>query len=105
VNHVRIAGGKFYFRLQGRSGEYWALTRFGQVVETGGPWGLAEMARFFFFIFVPLTLAGLLGIMVVGAIHLSRQDSHPEKSFIELMEFTFMCLPLVSRIGSGSEQE
>jgi hypothetical protein len=103
VRRVRIAGGKFYFKLQGRSGEYWALTRFGQVVETGGPWGLAEMTRFFFFVLLPLTLAGLLGIMVVGAIHLSRQDSHPEKSFIELMELTFISLPLVRRIGRSRE--
>jgi hypothetical protein len=105
VRHVRIAGGKFYFKLQGRSGEYWALTRFGQVVETGGPWGLAEMTRFFFFVLLPLTLAGLLGIMVVGAIHLSRQNRHPEKSFIELMELTFMSLPLVSGIGRDRECE
>jgi hypothetical protein len=104
VKRVRIADGKFYFKLQGRSGDYWALTRFGQVVETGGPWGLAEMMRFFFFIFVPLVLAVLLGIMVVGAIHLLREDSHPEKSFIELMEFTFMSLPLVSRISRGRER-
>jgi hypothetical protein len=85
VRRVRIAGGKFYFKLQGRSGEYWALT------------------RFFFFVLLPLTLAGLLGIMVVGAIHLSRQDSHPEKSFIELMELTFISLPLVRRIGRSRE--
>lgn len=104
VKHVRIAGGKFYFKLQGRSGDYWALTRFGQVVETGGPWGLAEMMRFFFFVLLPLTLAVLLGIMVVGAIHLMREDTHPDKSFIELMEHTFMCLPLVSRIGRGRQR-
>jgi hypothetical protein len=61
------------------------------------------MTRFFFFVLLPLTLAGLLGIMVVGAIHLSRQDSHPEKSFIELMELTFISLPLVRRIDRGRE--
>jgi hypothetical protein len=105
VNHARIANGRLYFKLQGRgSSEYWVLTRFGQTVETGGPWGLSEMTRFFFFVLLPLTLAGLLVIMVVGAIHLFREDSHPDKSFIELMQLTFMRLPLVREICGERER-
>jgi hypothetical protein len=104
ARRVRIADGKFYFKLQGRSGEYWVLTRFGQVVETGGPWGLPEAARFFFFILVPLMLASLLAIMVAGAIHLLRRGNHPEKSFIELMELTFVRLPLIRKIAGGRER-
>jgi hypothetical protein len=103
--HIHIRDGKFYFKLQGRSGEYWVLTRFGQAVETGGPWGLPEIARFFFFVLLPLTLAVLLAVMVAGAIALTRAESYPEKSFIELMELTFRRLPLIRRFSGESEPE
>jgi hypothetical protein len=104
VKHLRIANGKLYFKLQGHgSSDYWVLTRFGQVVETGGPWGMWEMTRFFFAVLLPLALLGLLGYSVAGAILLMREDSHPEMSFIELMRHTLMSLPLVRRISRGRE--
>jgi hypothetical protein len=98
VKRVRIAGGKVYFQLQGRgSGEYWVLTRYGQVADTGGPWGLWEVLRFFLVDLLPLALLVVLGISVAGAIRLWREESYPEKSFLELMQLSFLRLPLVRK--------
>jgi hypothetical protein len=106
VRHPRIAGGKVYFQLQGRgSGEYWVLTRYGQVVEAGGPWGLWELARFLFAVLLPLALLAVLGFSVAGAIRLWRADSYPEKSFLELMQLSFLRLPLVRKIRVREELE
>ena len=106
VKHVRIANGKVYFKLQDHgSSEYWVLTRFGQVVGVGGPWGFWEMARFLLFSVLPLVLLGLFAFSVVGAIRLLREDSHPEKSFIELMRFSLMRLPLLRKLSGKRELE
>jgi len=98
VNHPRLANGKLYFKLKGRWVQYWALIRYGQVAETGGPWGLWELARFLFFVLLPLALAGLLAYSVVGAIRLSREESYPDKSFTELMLISFTRLPLARKL-------
>jgi hypothetical protein len=98
VNHPRIANGKLYFKLQGHWGEYWVLTRFGQVVEVGGLWGLWEITRFLLAVLLPLAVLGLLGYTLAGAIRLLREDTYPEKSFIELMQLSFMRLPLANKL-------
>jgi hypothetical protein len=98
VNHLRIAKGRFYFKLKGRSGSYWALTRFGQVTETGGPWGLWEMVGFVFAVLLPLAAVCILGLTVAGAIHLMREGTYPDKSFLELMPLSFLRLPLVRKL-------
>ena len=104
MKHARIAGGKVYFNLQGRgSGEYWVLTRYGQVVDAGGPWGLWDVVRFLLVDLLPLALLVVLGWSVVGAIRLWREDSYPEKSFLELMQLSFLRLPLVRKIRVREE--
>ena len=106
VKHARIAGGKVYFNLQGRgSGEYWVLTRYGQVVDAGGPWGLWDVVRFLLVDLLPLALLAVLGFSVAGAIRLWRADSYPEKSFLELMQLSFLRLPLVRKIRVREELE
>jgi hypothetical protein len=106
VKRIRIAGGKFYFQLQGRgSGEYWVLTRYGQVVDTGGPWGLWEVLRFFLVDLLPLALLAVLGFSVAGAVRLWREESYPEKSFLQLTQLSFLRLPLVRKIRIRKELE
>ena len=106
MKHARIAGGKVYFNLQGRgSGEYWVLTRYGQVVDAGGPWGLWDVVRFLLVDLLPLALLAVLGFSVAGAIRLWRADSYPEKSFLELMQLSFLRLPLVRKIRVREELE
>jgi hypothetical protein len=106
VKRVRIAAGKFYFQLQGRgSREYWVLTRYGQVVDTGGPWGLWELWLFVFVVLLPLALLVILGFSVAGAIRLWREDSYPEKSFLELIQLSFLHLPLVRKIRVRKEMQ
>jgi hypothetical protein len=106
MKHARIAGGKVYFYLQGRgSGEYWVLTRYGQVVDAGGPWGLWDVVRFLLVDLLPLALLAVLGFSVAGAIRLWRADSNPEKSFLELMQLSFLRLPLVRKIRVREELE
>ena len=102
VKHPRIANGRLYFKLKGRYSEYWVLTRFGQSVEVGGPWGLWEITRFVFAVLIPLALVGLFTFSVVGAIRLLREDTHPEKSFIQLMGLSFMRLPLARKMDSDT---
>jgi len=91
VKRLNLADGRLDFQLQGH-GKYWLLTRYGQVVETGGPWGVWEMARFFFVEILPWLVVVVLAISVVGAIRLTRQDSHPDKSFLELMQLSLVGL-------------
>ena len=98
VAHPRIANGKLYFKLKGHSSENWVLTRFGQIVDTGGPWGLWEVVRFFLRDLLPLALLGLFGYTLVGAIYFLRQDTHPNESFLQLMLLSFMRLPLARRM-------
>ena len=98
VAHPRIANGKLYFKLKGRSSEIWVLTRFGQAVDTGGPWGLWEFVRFFFTVLLPLALLALFGYTLVGAIYFLRQDAHPNESFLQLMLLSFMRLPLARKM-------
>jgi hypothetical protein len=102
VRHLRIEDGKVYFRLEGRSGSYWLLTRFGQVTAAGGPWGLSEAAIFFIQYLVPLAFALLVGYCAVGAIRLHREEAHPDKSFLELMLICLLRLPLARRIKHES---
>lgn len=98
VKHPRIADGKLYFKLQGHgSGEYWVLIRYGRVFDAGGPWGTWETASFFFLYILPFAAFLLIAICAIGAIRLVRQDSHPDKSFLELMQISLMRLPLLSR--------
>ena len=105
VKHLRIAGGKFYFQLQGRgSREYWVLTRYGQVVDAGGPWGLWELSLFVFVVLLPLALFAVLGFSVAGAIHLWREDSHPEQSFLELIQLSLLRLPVLRKMSGGRER-
>jgi hypothetical protein len=93
VAHPKTANGKLYFKLKDHgSGEYWIQIRYAQVVDAGGPWGSWEMARFLLLDVLPLMLAGLLAFCVVGAIRLLREESHPEKSFIELMQLSLRSL-------------
>jgi hypothetical protein len=106
VKHIHISGGKFYFQLQGRgSGEYWVFTRYGQVVDTGGPWGPWEVLRFFLVALLPLALLVVLGFSVAGAIRLWREESYPEKSFLQLTQLSFLRLPLVRKIRREREPE
>jgi hypothetical protein len=106
VKHLHIAGGKVYFQLQGRgSREYWVLTRYGQVVDAGGPWGLWDDLRFFLVDLLPLALLAVLGFSVAGAIRLWRAESYPEKSFLELIQLSFLRLPLVRKISVWKEPE
>jgi hypothetical protein len=98
VVHPRIANGKLYFKLKGHSSEMWVLTRFGQIVETGGPWGLWEIVRFFFKDLLPLALLGLFCYTLVGAIYFLHQGIHPDESFLQLMLLSFMRLPLARRM-------
>ena len=103
VKHLNFADGKLNFKLQGHRGEYWVLTRYGQVVDAGGPWGLWDVLRFFLVDLLPLALLVVLGWSVVGAIRLWREDSYPEKSFLELMQLSFLRLPLVRKIRVREE--
>ncbi len=58
VNHPRMDHGRLYFRLQGHGGgDYWVLTRFGQVVDVGGPWGPWELILFLITRVLPIALA------------------------------------------------
>jgi hypothetical protein len=99
VKHLNLADGKLNFKLQGRRGEYWVHTRYGQVVETGGPWGVWEIVKFFFVDILPWLVVILVLFSVVGAIRLTRQDSHPDKSFLELMQMSLFALPLLRKFG------
>jgi hypothetical protein len=56
------------------------------------------MVRFLFLVLLPLAALGVLGYTVAGAIQLLREDAHPEKSFLELMQLSFTRLPLADRI-------
>lgn len=98
VVHPRIANGKVYFKLKGHSSEIWALTRFGQIVDTGGPWGLWEIVRFFFTVLLPIAVLALFVYTLGGAIYFMRQDTYPNEPFIQLMLLSFMRLPLARRI-------
>jgi hypothetical protein len=89
VNHPRVADGRLYFKLQGHSGDYWILTRFGQVFEVGGPWGPWELTRFLITVVLPIVLACALFYAVAGGVVYYRADSHPDKSFMELMQLSF----------------
>jgi hypothetical protein len=81
------------------------LTRYGQVVDAGGPWGLWDVVRFLLVDLLPLALLAVLGFSVAGAIRLWRADSYPEKSFLELMQLSFLRLPLVRKIRVREELE
>ena len=92
VKHLNFSDGKLNFKLQGHRGEYWVLTRYGQVVETGGPWGIWELTRFLFTDFLPWLAVFLVVISIVGAIRFTRLDTHPDKSFLELMQLSLVNL-------------
>jgi len=88
VTHPKIADGKLYFKLKGHRGDYWVLTRFGQVVDVGGPWGPWELIRFLLLSVLPIALACTLVYSIAGGIVYYRADTHPNKSFIELMQLS-----------------
>jgi hypothetical protein len=98
VAHPRIANGKMYFKLKGRSSEIWVLTRFGQVVQTGGLWGPWDLVRFSLTVLLPLALLGIFLYTLAGAIYFLRQDTHPNESFLQLMFLSFMRLPLARKM-------
>jgi hypothetical protein len=104
VKHLNLADGRLNFKLQGH-GEYWVHTRYGQVVETGGPWGIWEILKFFFTTILPWLVLVLAVISVTGAIYLTRQDSHPDKSFLELMKISLLSLLLRGKFGGKNEPE
>jgi hypothetical protein len=106
VKHLNLADGRLNFKLQGHRGEYWVLTRYGQVVETGGPWGIWELTRFFFTGILPWIVLVLVAISIAGAIRFTRQDTHPDKSFLELMQLTLVGLAhRVKNLRGTSEPE
>ncbi|MFZ1083893.1 MAG: hypothetical protein WAN35_02875 [Terracidiphilus sp.] len=105
VKHLNLADGRLNFKLQGRGSEYWVLTRYGQVVETGGPWGLWELTRFILTDFLPWLVVTLVVISIVGAIRLTRLDSHPEKSFLQLMKVSLLSLLLRGKFGGDDQPE
>ena len=92
VQRLNLADGKLNFKLQGRRGEYWVLTRYGQVVETGGPWGVWELTVFLLTRVLPYVVLVLVVVSIIGAIYLTRQDCHPDKSFLELMQLSLVYL-------------
>ncbi|MGD0546329.1 MAG: hypothetical protein ABR991_00695 [Terracidiphilus sp.] len=106
VKHPRIADGKVFFKLKGHgASEYWVLTRYGQVVEVGGPWGFGELVRFLLLDVLPIIVIALLAISIAGAIRLHREDTHPDKSFLELMQMALMSLPLLRKLHGERESK
>ncbi len=91
VQRLNLADGKLNFKLQGH-GEYWVLTRYGQVVETGGPWGVWELTVFLLTRVLPYVVLVVVAVSIAGAIRLMRADSHPDKSFLELMPLSLALL-------------
>lgn len=90
VNHPRMDKGRLYFKLQGHGGgDYWVLTRYGQVVEAGGPWGPKELLLFLITRVLPIVVAIAFVYSVVGGIVYYRAEIYPQKSFIELMQLSF----------------
>lgn len=90
VKHPRMADGKLYFKLKGHTwADYWVMTRYGQVVDVGGPWGPWELIRFLFTTVIPIVLGCGLVYAVAGGIVYHRAEAHPDKSFIELMQLSF----------------
>lgn len=105
VNHPRMTGGRLYFKLQGHRGEYWVLTRFGQVVEAGGPWGMWELTRFLVTIVLPISLACTLVYAIAGGVVYYRADAHPDKSFIELMQLSLKEPPFFKQFAEQESNE
>jgi hypothetical protein len=106
VKHLNFVDGRLNFKLQGHRGEYWVLTRYGQVVETGGPWGIWELTVFLLTRVLPYVVLILAAISIVGAIRFIRLDTHPDKSFLELMQLTLVSLARrVKNLRNSSEPE
>jgi hypothetical protein len=104
VNHPRMDQGRLYFKLQGHGGgDYWVLTRYGQVVEVGGPWGIWEMIVFLITRVLPIVLAIAFVYSVAGGIVYYRADAHPGKSFIELMLLSLRHPPFFRRKSPAAE--
>ena len=99
VAHPKMDKGRLYFKLQGHRGEYWVLTKYGQIVEVGGPWGLWELTRFLLSYVLPIVLACVLLFAVAGAVVYYRADIYPDKSFIQLMELTLRQHPFFNDIA------
>jgi hypothetical protein len=90
VAHPRMADGKLYFKLKGHEwSDYWVLTKYGQVVEVGGPWGPWELTVFLLTRVLPIVLAIAFLYSVAGGIVYYRAEIYPQKSFIELMQLSF----------------
>jgi hypothetical protein len=106
VNHLHIADGRVYFKLQGHgSEEYWVQIRYGQVADAGGPWGFWNYVHLVFIRVLPWLLIALLAISVVNAIRLLREDRYPDKSFIELVQFSLARLLTFWRKKRDDEEE
>ena len=98
VAKPRMIKSKRYFKLKDHQwGDYWVLTRYGQVVDVGGPWGPWELIRFIITIIVPIVCACALIYGVAGGIVYYRADVHPDKSFIQLMQLSFKHPPFFKR--------
>jgi len=98
VNHPRMAKGRLYFKLEGHNfADYWVLTRYGQVVEVGGPWGPWELIVFLSTTILPIVLACALVYGVAGGIVYHRLQIAPDMSFIQLMQLSFTHPPFLLR--------
>lgn len=105
VNHPRMEKGKLYFKLKGHEwGDYWVLTRFGQVVDVGGPWGPWELTFFLITTVLPIVLGCALIYAVAGGVVYYRADIHPDKSFIQLMQMSFKHPPFFKQRAASSEE-
>jgi hypothetical protein len=99
-----MAKSKLYFKLKDHQwGDYWVLTRYGQIVDVGGPWGLWELTRFIITVIVPIVLACALIYGVAGGIVYYRADIHPDKSFIQLMQLSFTHPPFFRKPAAAVE--
>ncbi len=104
VNHPRMDKGRLYFKLKGHKwSDYWVLTRYGQVVDVGGPWGPWELIVFLVTRVIPIVLACALVYAVAGGIVYYRADTHPDQSFIQLMQLSFKHPPFFKRTAAGTE--
>jgi len=102
----KMANSKLYFKLKGHQwGDYWVLTRYGQVVDVGGPWGPWELFVFIVTVIAPIVLACALIYGVAGGIVYFRADLHPDRSFIQLMQLSFTHPPFFKKLAAAESTE
>ena len=102
---ARMADGKLYFKLKGHNwSDYWVLTRYGQVVDVGGPWGPWELIRYLFTSVIPIVFGCALVYAVAGGVVYYRAEAHPDKSFIQLMQLSFTHPPFFKNRTDAVEE-